>query len=262
MGLYVGNNIAANSSPIVIGNRAYAEIGGSAIGHNVFVNTRHTDRRGSFLPNDSGFGIGENIEGHGNHLFMGRNITVESTFENRLPDGRIEKRNIANQATRDNRNSVYVGQNITTKGARESVLMGYGVTSENDVAHRSVGVGANITLGGDTASATALGSDLSVNGKYTLGVGTGVRVSSENAIGIGRNTVASADSASALGLGANATANNATAIGRYSVASATDSVALGRGAKAETTAGDVAIGSESVTSSKSTLSEWNVGGTN
>ena len=39
-GLYLGNNVTANSSPISIGNNVYSEIGGSVIGHNAEVRAR------------------------------------------------------------------------------------------------------------------------------------------------------------------------------------------------------------------------------
>ena len=247
-GVYIGNNVTANSSPIAIGNNVYSEIGGSAIGHNVEVRAR-TAEAGGFISSDSGFAIGSTINSYGDHLSVGRNID--------LSGGKIATNNNVN-----NKDSVYLGEYITTKTAKESLLVGSRINSNDDKAHYSVGVGSNIVLGKETEKATALGSNLTVNGKYSLGVGTGVNVSAENAIGIGRDSVASKDSASALGLGANATAANATAIGRYARATVGDSVALGREAKAETAAGDVAIGSQSETSAVSTLSAWNVGGTN
>ena len=248
-GVYIGNNVTSNASPIAIGNNVYSEIGGSAIGHNIGVRARTAESDGGFLPSDTGFAIGSTINSYGDHLSVGRHID--------LSGGKT-----ANTTTANNKDSVYIGEHITTQTSQESLLVGSKIKSNDITAHHSVGVGSNIVLDTDTKNATALGSDLTVNGKYSLGVGTGVNVSAENAIGIGRNSVASADSASALGLGANATDANATAIGRYARATVGDSVALGREAKAETAAGDVAIGSQSETSAVSTLSAWNVGGTN
>lgn len=244
----LGGNISINSAKLGIGVDITTDQGGSALGYNISLKAREAGLGGTAKNNDSGFAVGYNVKGYGNHLFMGRDITYTA--------------NIANAGNLDNQNSTYIGNNISVAGGVESVFMGSTIKSTSDAAHRAVGVGSNITLSGNQERATVLGSDISVTGKYTVSIGTGVTVGGENAIGIGRNSTASADSANALGLGANATAANATAIGRYSVASTTDSVALGREAKANTSAGDVAIGSQSETSTVSALSEWTVGGAN
>ena len=244
-GLYVGNNIVGNSSPIVMGNRVYAEIGGSAIGHNIFVNARHTDRNGSFLTNDSGFGIGENIEGHGNHLFMGRNITVEKTFEKDV-NGRIEKRNIANTATQYNKNSIYVGQNITTKGAKESVLMGSGVKSEDDVGHYSVGVGSNVTLKSGTENAAAFGQHISVTGKNTVAVGSGVTVLASNATAIGNGANAAKDGDIVLGAGSATTTNTNSNLSDWTVSGTNLKDSYVASVKQTDGKGVVSVGSDSV----------------
>ena len=76
-GIYIGNNVTANSSPIAIGNNVYSEIGGSVIGHNAEVRARAASG-GGFLPGDSGFAVGSSITGYGNHIFFGRGINLSS----------------------------------------------------------------------------------------------------------------------------------------------------------------------------------------
>ncbi|TMQ37065.1 hypothetical protein AO052_08490, partial [Haemophilus influenzae biotype aegyptius] len=211
LGLYIGNNVTANASPISIGNNVYSEIGGSSIGYNVEVRARKPNgNQSQYLDNDAGFAVGSNILGYGNHLFLGRNLNL------------TEK--VANTGTANNKESVYIGQNITTKGARHSVLVGYGIKSNDDVGHNSVAFGTNITLGttnSQTQDLTAIGSHITATAKRAVALGSKVNVSAEDAAAIG---------------------TNATAANK----------------------GDVVLGAESVTttSTNSNLSDWNVAGEN
>ena len=173
-GIYIGNNVTANSSPIAIGNNVYSEIGGSVIGHNAEVRAR-TASGGGFLTSDSGFAVGSGINGYGNHIFFGRGINLSSG-------------NIASTATADNKKSVYVGQDITAKGSKESVLMGSNITSADDVGHYAVALGSDITLGNgndQTANSTAVGQHINVTAKNVVAVGSDITASAEKATAIG-----------------------------------------------------------------------------
>ena len=75
-GVYIGNNVVSNASPIAIGNNVYSEIGGSAIGHNIGVRSRTAESDGGFLPSDTGFAIGSKIDSYGDHLSVGRHIDL------------------------------------------------------------------------------------------------------------------------------------------------------------------------------------------
>ena len=188
LGLYIGNNVTANSSPIAIGNNVYSEIGGSVIGHNAAVRARNA-AAGGFLNNDAGFAVGSDIAGYGDHIFLGRGINLSSG-------------NIANQATVNNKKSVYVGQDITAKGSKESVLMGSGITSTDDVGHYAVALGSDIMLGN--------GNDQTAN---STAVGQHINVTAKNVVAVGSDITASAEKATAIGSGAKATNNSDVALG-------------------------------------------------
>ena len=237
-GLYIGNNIDANASPLSIGNNVLTQAGGVGIGYDIELKARHANQTqyhvipGTNTQEPTGIALGGNIKGFGDNVYLGRSITLKPTTE----DGK----NVANQATQNNRNSVYVGHNITTKGAINSVLMGQGITSNDDQGHHSVAFGTNITLGStnsQTEDLTAIGSHINIttNAKRSVAVGSKVNVSAEDAVAIG--TSASAKNTNAVAIG-----NNASAAKQ----------------------GDVVLGAESVTttSTNSDLSAWTVSGAN
>ncbi|NXZ85298.1 hypothetical protein HZI61_09005, partial [Haemophilus influenzae] len=206
-GLYIGNNVSANSSPISIGNNVYSEIGGSSIGYDVQVRSRTAITDGGFLEKDAGFAVGSNITGYGNHLFFGRNLNVTE----RVADG----------YTVDNKESVYVGQNITTKGAQHSVLVGYGIKSNDNKGHNSVAFGTNITLGtnnNQTEDLTAIGSHITATAKRAVALGSKVNVSAEDAVAIGTSASAAKRGDVVLGSGSATTTSTNSNLSTWEVA--------------------------------------------
>ncbi|WP_118784781.1 YadA-like family protein [Haemophilus haemolyticus] len=212
LGTYIGNNVSANASPLSIGNNVLTQIGGVGIGYDIELKARRVLENGSYhvIPNTTtqeptGMALGGNIKGFGDNVYLGRSITLKPTTDS--------GQNIANDATKDNRNSVYVGHNITTKGAKNSVLMGQGITSNDDVGHHSVAFGTNITLGStnkQTEDLTAIGSHINIttNAKRSVVVGSKVNASAEDAVAIG--TSASAARQGDVVLGADSATTTST----------------------------------------------------
>jgi len=109
----------------------------------------------------------------------------------------------------------------------------------------AVALGNQQTVNGD--GAVAIGDPNSVIGTGAVGVGANNTVNGQGAVALGNGNTATGQGAVALGNASSATAASALAFGDTATANQTNAIALGAGATAGTNAGDVALGSGSVT---------------
>lgn len=109
----------------------------------------------------------------------------------------------------------------------------------------AVAIGQQQTVNGN--GAVAIGDPNTATGNGAVAMGANDTATGDGAVAIGNNNSATGQGAVALGNASNATAASALAFGDTATASQTNAIALGAGATAGTQAGDVALGSGSVT---------------
>ena len=200
----------------------------------------------------SNMGTGNSVEKINNPIVIGRNNTVNNTYQGA-------------QIAGDYEGSVLIGNNISA--TPENGTGRYGSNDLFEIINNSdgtvnvpkkfekvayaVGIGDGVKIG--DMDTVAIGSNAKATSKSATAVGHGADASSERSVALGMSAKASGLMSSALGWGANASDLGTTAIGTKSKAKGDFDVAVGYDSTISSTKGyNTAIGYKSTIKESST----------
>ena len=154
--------------------------------------------------------------------------------------------------------TVAIGNGDTVAGGAGVGSFAGGYLSQVTGGAGAVAIGNQQTANGN--GAVAIGDPNSATGIGAVAIGAGNVATGDGAIALGDANTANGAGAVALGNASSAAAVSALALGNAANASQVQSIALGAGATASAQAGDVALGSGSVTATVVNTSSATVGG--
>jgi trimeric autotransporter adhesin len=245
------NSLSTGQNGIALGFQAYT----SAI-NTIYLGARTSPSTGATA--GGAIGIGTDVTASGpNALAMGSLAISASTNSVAFANSSSVDANSVNSIAMgyvtkviNSNNAVAIGSGSVVSGGTHATAVGWQAYA---TALNAVYLGARTAGGGASAeSATAIGTDVTASGIYSIGMGLQANASQGDAIAIGRQAVATGINSIYLGAlqsgiaGAGATANNAIAVGTDITASGTGAVALGNFTVASGT-NSLALGASSAT---------------
>jgi trimeric autotransporter adhesin len=245
------NSLSTGQNGIALGFQAYT----GAI-NSVYLGARTANGTGALAGGAIGIGTDVTASGGGaiaigttsisastNSVALANSSSVDANSVNSIAMGYVTK-------VINSNNAVAIGSGSVVSGGTHATAVGWQAYA---TALNAVYLGARTAGGGASAeSATAIGTDVTASGIYSIGMGLQANASQGDAIAIGRQAVATGINSIYLGAlqsgiaGAGATANNAIAVGTDITASGTGAVALGNFTVASGT-NSLALGASSAT---------------